>query len=832
MVADELPGFVADSAGFDRLAVPFFAEHCLRCHGPDVAEGVLRVDTGLSSAFDDRSVREHWREVVNVLNGHEMPPEDQPQPDAESVAQLVDWITGEIAREEQLRRNAKVVLRRLNRQEYRNTIRDLVGVAYDTGHFPQDATAGGFDNVGAALTVSPLHLELYFSAAREILDAAIVTGTQPPMIRWRFQPESGDSDSNRVEYDGQRLIVNAGKNRVVRDRIVMHHASWDRTFNVRDFRVKDAGKYVIRIRAGSRIPDRDEVVASAKRFLDERLESAAKDAPDQLPWKQKQYAKDLEHFRTFRPYDYGPARLRVTLHLAGQPQVIGEFDVDASVDAMKTFEIATDVSTVRAGITLEYAYDVPRELENFWMQNRDGFARPEVWIDWMELEGPVYPEWPPESHRRILLDEHGDLETVDQRARARTILAGFMRRAWRRRVSEKEVEEKLALFDLALQESSSLAEAIQVPLTAVLVSPSFLFFSEPLSDREDHRLNDFQMASRLSGFLWSSMPDERLFQLAEQGRLREASVVQEEVKRMLDDPKSEAFVENFASQWLGLREIGSNPPAPDLYRRYDRHLEISMIRESLAFFREILKNDLSVMNFVDSDFVMINERLARFYGIDGVRGDAMRRVEIAPDIHRGGLMTQASMLSVTSNGTRTSPVRRGTWILKNMLGRDPGLPVANAGEIAPQVPGIDKATVRQRLAIHRELPQCARCHNKIDPLGLVLENFDASGAWREREGHGYQGRIGDNDPVIDASAQLPDGTRIDGVGSLKTVLADQQDLFLTCLAEKMFQYALGREMGVTDRSTIRKAVEHLKTNDLTLRSLIQFIVASDAFVSR
>jgi hypothetical protein len=345
-------------------------------------------------------------------------------------------------------------------------------------------------------------------------------------------------------------------------------------------------------------------------------------------------------------------------------------------------------------------------------------------------------------------------------------------------------------------------------------------------------LNDFELANRLSYFLWSSMPDKELLSLAFERKLHNPDVLSAQVDRMLADVRSEAFVTNFAGQWLGLREVGANPPAADLFREYDRHLETSIVEESKSFFREILHNDLSAMNFIDSEFVVINERLARFYGIDNVRGDHFRKVTVPKDVERGGVMTQASVLAITSNGTRTSPVKRGTWILKNILGTDPGLPVANAGEIAPKVPGIDKATVRQRLEIHRELPQCARCHNKIDPLGFALENFDASGDYRLREGFGYQGRVQRDDPEIDASSKLPDGTAIVGANGLKKALMKKENLFLNCLAHKMFTYAIGRELTLADEPHVKSAVIAMKSEQKTLRSLLKSIVTSDLFRNR
>lgn len=990
--AAELDEFVQDNEGFARLIAPFFREHCVRCHGPENAEGEFRVDTQVSADFLDVVIQSRWKEVVNVLNSHEMPPEGEPQPDEQLVTTVVDWITQQMARAELHRRDSAIVLRRLNRAEYQNTIRDLVGVDFDPSRFPQDPPTGGFDNNGGALTLSPLHLELYYQAAREILDLALVEGPQPPGLRWRFEPESGDSDSNRVTYDGQRLIVNGGKNRAENGFRVMHHNSWDRKLNARDFRLPHEGEYIIRIRAGGRIPTRDEVVESARGFLDHRRNEQLQKNPAGKKWLDEQFERDLNHFRTDRMYDYGPPRLKLIVNLAGQPVVVGETDVDAPVSNPGIYEFRTRMTTAKAGITVDYAYSIPKELENFWMQGHDNFARPELWIDWFELEGPVYEQWPPESHRRLLVDS--PLAENDERGYARLVLQRFMKRAYRRPVSDAEVDEKLALYDLVQADAPSFEEAIKTPLSAVLVSPHFLYLAEPsassqsiaelapgdrtLSGRDlldayqrvqrfDHpvlaqlrktpsasseeprldtrlfrqfmdkrgrkirgrvlgldglrvklertngtvfpvplgdftardraliralvqalqspasqpeptapkswpsalpperstisrptadsarptatatatkdspaderinsrrRLNAYELACRLSYFLWSTMPDEELFDLAESGKLPDPAVITQQADRMLRDQRAQAFVENFAGQWLSLREVGANPPAGDLYPRYDRHLELSIVEESEAFFAEILNNDQDLMNFVKSDFVVINERLARYYGIPGVKGDHFRRVSVPDGVHRGGILTQASILSVTSNGTRTSPVKRGTWVMKNLLGIDPGLPVANAGDIAPKVPGLDKATVRQRLEIHRSLPQCARCHNKIDPLGFALENFNAAGDWRDQEGFGYKGRIGKNDPVIDASATMIDGTEFVGVDGLQDVLLSEEELFLKCLAGKLFTYALGRELGVADQLHINAAVEHVSTNDRTLKALITYVATSEPFLSK
>lgn len=920
VAAPDPPQLVPDEAGFRATLVPFLKTYCLRCHGPDDQQAELRVDRHLPNDFLDLSAQGKWGEVVNVLNSHEMPPEDEPQPPVDVVARVVDWITQQMVRAELYRRDSGIVLRRLNRTEYRNTIRDLVGIDFDPSRFPQDPPAGGFDNNGGALTVSPLHIELYLESARDILDQALVEGEQPPSIRWRFEPDSGDSDSNRVVYDGQRVIVNGGKNRVERGFKVMHHERWDLKLNARDFAVPHGGEYVVRVRAAGRVPARAEVVASAEKYLAERRKTELDKSPEREKWIQAQYERDLRHFQTDRMYDYGPPRLKLIQNLGGQPRVLAEFDVAAPLERPEVYEIPCRFTTERAGLTIEYAYSIPKELENFWFQSGEAFARPELWVDWFELEGPLFASWPPPSHRRILFDS--PLREADERRYAREVVAQFMTRALRRPVSGDEIDAKLALFDRVRDEVPSFVQAIKTPLAAVLVSPHFLYLAEPVpidggagsveapiyqapgaadegfrefTDRRGRkttarlvalaggtvtiqrrdgkkfsvattvfsdadqaylrrveagraagqvpaaatagvtpprRLDEFQLASRLAYFLWSSMPDESLITLAREGALADPQVLEAQVDRMLADPKAEALVENFAGQWLGLREVGANPPAADLYPRYDRHLESSIVAESLAFFGEILRHDLDVMNFVRADFVVINERLGRYYGIPGVKGDHFRRVAVPAGVHRGGVVTQASVLSITSNGTRTSPVKRGVWMMRNLLGIDPGLPVANAGEIAPQVPGIDKATVRKRLEIHRELPQCARCHNKIDPLGFALENFNAAGDWRDREGFGYKGRIGDNDPLIDASAKLLDGTEIVGVDGLRDALTQQQDLFLGCLAGKMLTYALGRELGIADQVHVKAAAEATKSRGNTLRGLIKYIVTSEPFLTK
>ena len=824
---------MAAEPGFKEVVTPFLKEHCVSCHGPEKQKGKLRLDN-LASDFADPLVTAKWKEVVNSIGGHEMPPEEEPQPSPEAAGKVAGWLEAELARGEIAKRSTRVVLRRMNRSEYNNTIRDLVGVNFQPADkFPEDPPAGGFDNIGQALSMSPMQVELYYAAAGQILDRALMDGPQPAVVKWRFEPEENTQggDRYRVKRDGNNVLLNDGENKTENGFTVIHHDSWNKGVGFRDFKVPHEGEYVIRFRAAGRVPSRDAVIASAKVILQKRCDEQTAKEPKRKEQNEKQAANDLEHFAKHRMYDYGAPRVKLTQHLGGTPKVIAEMDVDANEKEPGVYEVRAYFTTLSAGIDLHYAYDIPKVLENFWMQGKDEFARPELLIDWVELEGPLYESWPPPSHQRVLFPDAA--KASDEKAYAREVITKFMTRAYRRPVEPAEVNAKVALFEKLRSEKPSFIEAIKVPLTAILASPHFLYLVEPEAPQaKPRKLNAYELASRLSYFLWSSMPDDALMKLAANGDLAKPTVIKAQVARMLTDSRSEALVKNFAGQWLGLRKVGSNPPSQTLYPEYDRHLEISIVRETEGFFGEILSKNLDVRNLIKSDFVTINERLARFYGIPGVKGDAIRRVPAPAESHRGGLVTQASIHSITSNGTRTSPVVRGTWVMKTLLGTDPGLPVANVGEIQSKVPGIDKATVRQRLSIHREAASCARCHDKIDPLGLALENFNAAGEWRNQEGHGYNGRIEKNDPVIDASAKMPDGTEFNGVEGLQEQLLKKEDLFLNALASQLTTYALGRELGFSDRPAVRNFVQQTKTDHYSLSALISSIATSELFTTK
>jgi mono/diheme cytochrome c family protein len=823
----------------------FLQQHCQRCHGPETSENDFRVDS-LKLDFSRKEFAVRWAQVLRRIQKREMPPPGEPQPTDRERTAFGAWLTRQLELAAPSRGEApQAVLRRLNRREYANTIRDLLGIEYQPPEdFPDDPPAYGFDNIGSALTVSPVHIEKYMAAAREIVNQAIATGPRPYSRRWRFEVDQAAVKSevllSRPDVRGEEhvyaLMFGGAGSEVQDGNIVLHHSAWDRIVGVRAFRVHRTGRYVVRVRASGRVPRRSEVIAAGMRLHDQHLESdiGKTESPQQkekmrFNWNDGQRDQIRRHFENDVAYDYGPPRLRVVLN---ETTVLAVVDVTNRFPDNKTFEFPVVLKDTDLEIKVSNAYSVPELPENFWLLTKNEFPRPELMIDWIEVEGPLYDQWPPASHQRLF----EGISQPDEKARARAVLSRFMTRAFRRPVDGAEVESLVRLFVTARSESRTFEEAIKVPLVAILTSPSFLYLApaDAVNSTQPSSLAPFELASRLSYFLWSSMPDDELFAMAASGKLMEAEVLQGQVSRLLADDRAKSFVASFSRQWLGLRDIGTVRPDERLFPRFDEHLLESMVNESQSFFGHVLYNDLSVLNFLKSDFAMLNERLARFYRIPGVQGDYFRPVPLGTKHPRGGVLTQASMLMMTSNGTRTSPVKRGQWVLENLLADPPDQPPPNVGEIQPSVPGIDKATVRVRLEAHRKLPECAGCHQKIDPLGFALENYNAIGEWREKEGFGWLGRAEENDPPIDASGILPDGRKFRGLAEMQNILLTDDGYkrkFLRCLAEKIAIYAWGRGITDSDRETIDGFVDRLEQHE-NLRELIKDVVVSQQFISK
>lgn len=773
----------ANAAPYAGPFRPFLDQHCAKCHSGDKPKGDWRVDD-LNPDFANKSSREHWQTMQEKLDAGEMPPKSKPRPPEKDVHALTDWITGQVVAVSS--KEGRVVLRRLNRAEYQNTVNDLLGVhAKLMDMLPADSQANGFDNVGEALHTSSFLMDQYLIAADAALDQAIANRPKPKLI----QNHNSLKESHQVKSTQEKVFrKNDG------EQVIMFTSSPWQAATLAPFYPSDRGYYRFRIAASA-------------------VQSKGKPV-------------------TFSVMSGGGGMGGAKAHLVSY--------FDAPADKPKVIEF-TDYMEPKTSITI-----LPYGLASSQAVNKvgaDAWMEPGLAIDWVEVEGPLNDTWPPESHRRIFGDlSQGKSPIYNQSDRvevvsnyppadADRILRKFARRAFRRSVTDADIKPYLNLVQAKLTEGQSFEKAVRVALGAIMVAPEFLFLRETPG-----KLDAFALASRLSFFLWSSMPDEELLTLAEQGKLTNAETLRAQVERMLKDPKAGAFTENFVGQWLGLRDIDFTLPSQILYPDYDEMLKLSMMRETELFFTEVLKENLSLTNFLASDFTMLNGRLAKHYGIPGVEGWEFRKTALPADSHRGGVLTMASVLKVTANGTNTSPVIRGAWVLDRILGTPPPRPPENVGAIDPDTRGT--TTIREQLAKHRQLESCAACHVKIDPAGFALESFDVIGGWRDHYRSSGNGKpiIIDGQkmrylqgPKVEPADVLPDGRAFQNSDELKQLLLADKDKFARALTIKLLTYATGGPPERSDKTKIDTIVAQAKAKNYGFRSLIHEIVESELF---
>lgn len=769
-----------------------FAQHCQKCHAGPKPKGDFLIE-GLSPDFSDRKHREQWLAVLEQLQTGAMPPKDKPRPPAAEVQAVIQWISERAGAAELARRatEGRVVLRRLNRAEYANTVRDLLGVEVDLADLlPPDTSTSGFDNSAELLHTSSYLLRSYLDAADRVLNEAIANQPQPWLLKKRFDIREEKS----VKPTGSVY-------RHVDDGVAIF-AAWE-SANIRvtmwNFRSHVRGKYRFRI--------------SGYGFQSEGK-----------PINFRVTAGTLKEVTEERLIDYFAVP-------ADQPTVI-EFT--------EQLEPENRIRIIAEGLPA-----LPPAVEKV---GADKYKGPGLVIQWVDIEGPLLASWPPPSHKAIFGDlplkrvapERFEVQSTQPMADAERILRDFARRAFRRAVTAEDIKPFLARVKSRLEQDYSFEQAMRVGLRGILVSPDFLFLREKPnapSTPAATKLDDFALASRLSYFLWSSMPDEPLFKLAEARKLHEPGALREQVERMLADPKAKAFTEIFTGQWLSLRAIDATMPDRTLYPEYDDILKTASLKETKLFFDEVLKNDLSLANFVASDFTFVNARLAKHYGITGIEGTEMRRVTLPPGSHRGGVLTMASVLKVTANGTTTSPVLRGAWVLERILGTPPPKPPADVEAIEPDIRGA--TTIREQLAKHRSVESCASCHCKIDPPGFALESFDVIGGWREKyralSNNGEkdsQGRRVRPGPAVDPSDALSDGRRFRDIDEYKQLLLADQDQLARCLTEKLLAYSTGAAPTKADKPEVEAIVRKLRGQNYGFKSLIQEVVRSPLFQSK
>jgi mono/diheme cytochrome c family protein len=758
----------------------FLDTHCVGCHGAEKPKGKFRADT-LTAAFTDRAERERWAAALGRLTDGTMPPKGEPRPPEKDVKAVTVWI----AKQTEAVRAAqgRAVLRRLNRVEYENTVRDLLGIDIDLQELlPADTPANGFDTGGEALHTSSFLMEKYLEAADRALARAIANDPQPPLVKKRYSLK----DERGVKVDTEKVFLARD------DELVMFSSSAWNSIVVDQFYPPDRGRYRIRISASG-------------------YQSGGKPVVYRV--------------------DAGPMLMGTKNHLVSY--------YDAAPNKPTVIEF-TDFFEARNHIRISpYGLATAQTVSKVGAEKYDG---PGLAVQWVEVEGPLHDAWPPESHRRIF----GDLEqkpapvannnkrvevvSKNPEADAEKVLRDFARRAFRRNVTADDLKPFLALVKAKLEAGRSFEQAVRVGLTAILVSPDFLFLRE-----KPGKLDDFALAARLSYFLWSTMPDEELLALAEKGKLGSAEALRTQVERMLKHPKAAAFTEHFVGQWLGLRDLDATEPSFLLYPEYDAMLRVSMQKEAELFFAEVLKDDLSMTNFVASDFTMLNGRLAKHYGIPDVDGYTFKKVTLPPASHRGGVLTMAAVLKVTANGTTTSPVVRGAWVLDRILGAPPPKPPTDVPAIEPDVRGT--TTIREQLAKHRQAAACATCHAKIDPPGFALESFDVIGGWRTNyrtTGTGKEVKV-DGRRVLYLEGKKVDpadefeGNTFADIDELKKLLLKDKERVARALAGKLVTYSTGAAPTAADTPAVGEILRRSREKDYGLRTLVHEVVQSELF---
>ncbi len=820
---------------FELDVASVLQEYCVRCHGPQKAEGKLRLDQ-LKADFSVRDNAATWIEVRNMINLGEMPPDGEEPLPVELIESTSGWIAAGLraAEQQQLSTGGRVLLRRMNRYEYTYTVADLLSMKFPTGEspldvLPPDGTAAGFDKVSTALLLDPSLMSQYYTVARRIAERAIVDGPPAfPTEKMRLEFED-IAESGAISY----LVTRLGMRPVPGGLELIEGNT--RSFGMlrypgrRDNNVAPVnGFYRFTVRAGG-WPGADGQVPRIQlshSHPDDSMKSIM-EVDVTAPWD--------------KPAEYSVIVPRDTLGNELSVRIVNEVSLymgqRPGENFMQRNNAAGDENDFAEALRL-----AGRKVAEGWGGDRstpdpdklDVTRFPRVFLDYLEVEGPLYDQWPPASHTGILF---GGEDAKTDLAYAREVFARFLPRAWRRPVDDKELKPILAVVRQELESGESFHEAIRVGLATALTSPKFLYLAEPavVTPSDDNAvaatrpLTEFELASRLSYFLWSSMPDDELFRLAARGTLSRREELTSQVDRMLADPKSDRFVEGFARQWLRTDTFLAFTPDKYLYKEYDDKLADAVVREPLEFFREVLQEDLSVLNFIDSDFLVINDRLARHYGIAGVTGDEFRRVPLPADSPRGGLLAMAGVHQAGSDGIRTKPISRAVYVREVLFDNPPDPPPPNAGEIEPNVQG-ERLTVRERLMQHQQIQACAACHRSLDPYGLALENFNVIGLWRDRQdGEDFRG---DKTPPIDASGRLPNGSDFRNFDEFRQALRQQEDRFRRSLARKMWVYALGRPVEPSDDPMLSQAVEEMKSGKDSLRSLIKSLVNSKAFVTK
>ena len=734
------------SPDWKKTLVPFMEKYCIGCHQGKTPPGELRLDSFRQAevALANRAVFDYVAEKIKL---EQMPPPGMPLPTSAERNAAITAIQRLFAHAPPAPIDpGRVTMRRLNRAEYDNTIRDLLLIDFKpSADFPTDDVGYGFDNIGDVLSLSPLLFEKYLDAAEKAAAQAIVL---PTVRTVHFHAGQMDTDRGNMAR-GNSLGLFAP------------------SYGAIEFKATKAGQYRLKLEA----------------------------------WAQ----------------NAGPDLAKVSVRL-GEKQ-LAVFDVKAGEAHPEIFELPIDLGQGSNQISAHFINDYyqPQHADPKMRGDRN------LYLVSFEVHGPLMAEAAkPPSHRELITVA---ADPKDPLTAAKANLRPFLRRAFRRPVSEAEVERYAKLVPAALKEGETFEQGMRQAVAAALVSPNFLFRVEldpsGLARGRSRPMTDHELASRLSYFLWSSMPDAELFRLADAGKLKDPVTLKSQALRLLKDPKARALTDNFATQWLTLRKLENASPDPELFPTYDEGLKHDMEGEARAFFANVVKTDGNVIDFLDAPYSFLNEKLAKHYGVPGVGGPNFRKV-LLKDSKRGGLLTMAAVLTVTSNPNRTSPVKRGKWLLENILGAPPPPPPPGLDGLEEGESKTPTKTIKERMERHRRDPSCAVCHAKMDPLGIAFENYDAVGRYRTMDGKFK----------VDAGGVTATGEKFTGASDIKKILLARKEEFVRTLSERLMTYGLGRGLDRNDRKAVEAIALGAEKDGYRFSSLVKGIVASEAFRRR
>ena len=805
---------------FQESVGPILNKSCLPCHGPEKSEGRLRIDQLNPDLLTGPDV-ERWSEVYNALSKSEMPPEDAPDyalADADR-GRIVDWLSEELNQASLVRRNSKEhsSFRRLTKYEYNYALQDLLGLPYALANKlpPETASEDGFKNSSELLQMSVMQFETYRELGLKALKRATVSGECPQAVTYVISMPEEMSKAKSTKDDTAADEGKKNKRKPRNEQQLFH---------------RETGES-IPFPGGKTMPRADAVVGQTPAVSQvvlvlPRSHELKLDLDRFLPDEGIMRVRLRAGRSTMNPDEYASLRLIFSAHTSNNAnfsQTVGERDipVTASADDPQWIHFDIPLSDIQRNPFRKLETTFPRRDEFLHIHNvsnsHGGEDPLQVLIDHVEISAPFYEQWPPKTHTDIFFESGS---RSDEQVYGREVLSRFLKRVWRRPVTSPDVDQFMDLFARYRPGFATFEDAMVEVLATALATPEFLYLTQRATADETQpssRISEVEFASRLSMFLWSSIPDDDLLKLAEQGKLREPDVLTAQVNRMLEDPRSRRFSQNFVEQWLGLDRMSS------VTHINDNSLRESMQEEPVAFFEEVLKNNRSVLDFIHSDYALVNERLAAHYQIPNVYGPHFRNVPITPQTNRGGLLTSAAIMTMNSDGTDSHPLKRGVWMLRRILDDPPPPPPPNVPEVDLTDPRILQMTLKERIADHRDNAACVSCHSRIDPWGIAFENYDALGVYRTHI---------KNQPV-DATSELFNRQTLEGIDGLKRyLLTDRQDQFARAMVHKLTAYALGRPLSFGDRADVDSLTAQLRRRDDGLGDLIHLIVSSSVFNSK